>query len=282
MKTSISYLAGGMLGDFIYSLSVINEKYLETGKKGILYISEKGDTFRFGLENTYNDTYNIIKSQEYIEDYLIYNHVNIDIDLTIWRENKEVNYKNWYIKFSETYQVSWGKHRWISVNGKSVNGKSVNGKSVNGKSVNGKSVNGKSVNGKSVNGKSVKEINLTNKVLINTTNYRWPCHLDFQKVFELYQNDLVFIGSDKNQFNIFKEKTGIHIEYYKPDNFYDLCIAINSCKLFIGSQSALLHIAFALHKQVIMCQCVEEFSLDHGHYLIQGLSNEFSNVGYNL
>jgi hypothetical protein len=79
----IAYLAGGMLGDFIYSLSIIKEKYIQTGKKGILYISEKGDHFRNGLINTYNDTYDIIVKQDYIEKYEIYNNQPINIDLTL-------------------------------------------------------------------------------------------------------------------------------------------------------------------------------------------------------
>ena len=54
---TISYLSGGLLGDFIFQLSVILENYIATGKKGILYISNKGEEFRFGLENTYIDTY---------------------------------------------------------------------------------------------------------------------------------------------------------------------------------------------------------------------------------
>ena len=118
--------------------------------------------------------------------------------------------------------------------------------------------------------------------MINTTNYRWPCHINFQLLDNLYKNDLIFISSDENQYNIFKEKTGLNIELYKPENFNDLCIKIHSCKLFVGSQSAPLHIAFALHKNVIMGQCTEEFSLIHGHHYIQGLNNIFGNIRFDI
>ena len=37
----ITYCSGGMLGDFIQTLSVICEKYYLTGQKGILYMSER-------------------------------------------------------------------------------------------------------------------------------------------------------------------------------------------------------------------------------------------------
>lgn len=239
----ITYLAGGMLGDFIFELSVILEKYIETGKKGILYISNKGDEFRYGLENTYYDTYDIIKNLEYIEDYYIYNNESIDIDLTKWRDNKNVDYKNWYIKYSNTYNINWGKNKWLTCN---------------------------------------KDNKWENKVIINTTNYRWPCHIDFKKIKYIYGNDLIFVSSDINQFNIFKEKSGIELEFYLIKDFNDLCISINSCKLFIGSQSAPLHIAFAFHKDMIVGQCVEEFSQEHGHHYIQGLTDIFKNIKYNI
>ena len=146
----ISYLSGGLLGDFIYQLSIILENYINTGKKGILYISNKGEPFRFGLENTYNDTYKIIKNLNYISNYLIYNNEIIDIDLTKWRNNKDVDYKNWHIKFSKTFNINWGKHPWLT---------------------------------------SPTNKEWQNKVIINTTDYRWPCHLNFQKVFEKYTNN---------------------------------------------------------------------------------------------
>ena len=143
----ISYLAGGMLGDFIYSLSIIKEKYIQTGKKGILYISEKGDNFRNGLINTYNDTYDVIANQDYIEKYEIYNNQPITIDLTLWRWNAAVDYKNWYIKFTETYNIEWGKQKWLTVD---------------------------------------TDNKWSNKILINTTNYRWPCELDFHLLNTIY------------------------------------------------------------------------------------------------
>ena len=62
MSTPIIYISGGLLGDFIHQLSVINEKYLETGRKGVLYISTSvGDGFRFGIGRAYSDTLKTIK-----------------------------------------------------------------------------------------------------------------------------------------------------------------------------------------------------------------------------
>jgi hypothetical protein len=82
---SIIYISGGLLGDFIHQLSIINEVYIKTKKKGVLYIANIGDTFRNGLDKTYNDLYEIVILQEYIEDFKIYNNEKYDIDLSIWR-----------------------------------------------------------------------------------------------------------------------------------------------------------------------------------------------------
>ena len=241
----ISYLSGGLLGDFIYQLSVINEKYIESGKKGILYLSNKGDAFRNGLENTYKDLYNIIINQDYILDFKIYNNESIDIDLTEWRENRAVDYKNWYIKYSNTYNVNWGKNIWL----------------------------------KNISGKQNEKFE--NRIIINTTNYRWPYFIDFSNIYKIYGNDLLFISFDINQYNYFHDKTGLNLDFYNPIDFTNLCDCINSCKLFIGSQSALLHVAFAFKKNVIIGECEEECHPEHGHHYIQGLDHYFSKIKSN-
>lgn len=51
----VSYLSGGKTGDFIQQLSVVYEKYLETNEPAVVYISERGDTFRFGVKRAYQD-----------------------------------------------------------------------------------------------------------------------------------------------------------------------------------------------------------------------------------
>jgi hypothetical protein len=111
----ISYIAGGLFGDFIHQLSVIKEKYVLTNKKGILYISNNGEAFRLGLEDTYHKTYNLIISQDYIKEYKIYNGEPYDINLCSWRYNRFLYHDNWYRIFSDEYSIEWGKHQWLTV-----------------------------------------------------------------------------------------------------------------------------------------------------------------------
>lgn len=208
----IKYIIGGMFGDFIQGLSVINEKFYETGRKGILYISEQGEYFRNGLVNTYNDTYNIIIKQPYICDFKIYNNDVFDVNLIYWRSNPNLGSKNWYYIYKETYNIEWGKRIWLTV---------------------------------------PFEEKWENKIIINTTDNRWSKHIDYNLLKDLYKNDLIFIYSDEHQKDFFIRQTNIEVEYYKFNSFLELTTIINSCKLFVGCMSGPLAIAHALHKNRI-------------------------------
>ena len=103
------------MGDFLQSISVINEKFYQTGKKGILYITNGmgGGTFKKGLETTYNDTYNIISSQRYISKYEIYKEQPFDINLNHWYKSSLLYKQNWYYIYKSIYNIEWGSHPWI-------------------------------------------------------------------------------------------------------------------------------------------------------------------------
>jgi hypothetical protein len=101
----IKYKAGGLLGDFFNSLSVINEKFYETGRKGILYLSNDGEPFRHGLDKAYNDTYNIIHQQRYISKYFKYTGDQYNIDLTSWREIVYYTVNNRYLSWIDVYVI---------------------------------------------------------------------------------------------------------------------------------------------------------------------------------
>jgi hypothetical protein len=208
----ISYIVGGMFGDFIQSLSIICEKFYRTGRKGILYISERGDVFRNGLENTYNDTYNLIMKQKYIHDFKIYNNESYDVDLVAWRSNPRLFKQNLYYTFSQTYCVPWGKTKWLEAS---------------------------------------FDDKWKNKVVINTTSYRYIDYKELL-LNEYCNEELLFISSNKKEHEFFEAQTGIAIEYYEFKNFLELTTIINSCKLFIGSLSGPFCIANAMHKKRIL------------------------------
>lgn len=226
-KNPIKYTSGGRLGDFINQLSVINEKYLKTGRKGILYIGFTGDKFSNKIQGTYTDTYEIIKSQPYIEDYKIHKGEKYDIDLSRWRN--DMTSGNLYNIFSRTYNIEWGKTKWLFLDEDKYYDE------------------------------KWKDI-----VLINTTKRRFK-NLDYDSLYEKYNDNLIFISYIENDYSYFLNKTNLKIQNYIPISFEDLCIAINSCKLFVGGLSMPLTIAYALKKELVIASPKNPSSLEETH-----------------
>ena len=239
----IKYLMGGLFGDFIQTLSVINEKFYTTGRKGIIYLSDRGDNFTGGVENTYEDTHLIITKQNYIHSYVIYDNQEYDIDLTSWRNeldtilsiNPEIN---WFDIFKSNYNINWGKHKWLTIQ---------------------------------------KEDCFKDIVFINTTNYRWPVSTNFKLLYETYSNNLVFIGY-VNQYLYFTKATGINVQFLECNTFDKLCTAISSCKLFMGSLSGPLSLAHACHKDRIIGLNND----NNDRQLNSNLDKEWKNVRYTV
>jgi hypothetical protein len=212
----ITYASSGRLGDFIQTLSVINETFYNTGKKGIVYI-RNDETFSNGLIKTHSDTYQVIKSQKYIYDYKIYQNENIDIDLDKWFLNKDLLYRtNWINIFTFTYNINWGKTKWLNL---------------------------------------PYDKKWEDKVLINIMHYRKSVNIDFNKLYNRFSDSLVFISFNKTDYEEFVKDTNLNIENYTPNSFTEACIAINSCKLLVASLSGILTIGHACHKNRLIGLC---------------------------
>jgi hypothetical protein len=209
---SITYISGGLLGDFFHQLSIINEIYIKTNKKGILYIANIGDKFRDSLEKTYDDLHEIIFLQEYIEDFKIYNNEKYDINLSDWRNYFSSNTRICNI-FKNIYDIEWGRHKWIN------------------------------------NIPIFKE--WENKKIINTTHYRFPNEIFLKQLKSLDLTNFVYVSIFKYEYEYFVNKTNIQIPYYSPKSLMELCIILNSCEKFMGSLSAPLSIATSLHKNCV-------------------------------
>jgi len=212
----ITYVSGGLLGDFIHQLSVINETFLETGRKGVLYIANNtgGDTFRFSLTKTYEDTYKIIINQNYIKEYKIFNGEKCDINLSDWRNSQLLYKTNFYDIFYDTFKINWGTNKWINV---------------------------------------PYDEKFKETILISNNSYRSATNIDFYKICKIYKNKIKFLDLDAEQTKKFKSIYNLQdSDLFTPNSLYELCVAINSCKLFIGNLSGPLTFAYALHKQCIV------------------------------
>ena len=222
----ISYIAGGLFGDFFNQLSVIKENYISTGKRGILYIANIGDSFKFGLENTYEKTYELIMNQDYIKDYKLYNGEHCDINLSEWRNNWLLYSHNWYIIFRDTYKIEWGRHKWID---------------------------------------APKLDTWADKVIINEPAYR-VSKINYHKLYDKYKGKLVFVAfksTNYTDYDTFIQKTGLNVQYYSPENVVDLATILNSCALFVGIPSGMMAIAFAVQANILLGRppCNSEYAM---------------------
>jgi len=232
----LKYVSGGLLGDLIHNLSVINENYVNTGKRGILYISNKygGDDFTYGMEKSFNDIKEIISNQNYLVDFKLHNGEAFDINLNEWRNSDLLYHDNWHSIYKKTYNIEWGSRKWLNV---------------------------------------PYDSRWENKIVINTSS-RFPNNISYEFLKEHFGESLVYVSYNVADYETFIEKSKINIFYYKCTSFTELCTIINSCKQFIGSLSAPLSIAHALHKDRIVG--LDIYSKDNVHVL--GLNNIWKNL----
>jgi hypothetical protein len=210
----IKYLGSGHLGDMIHTLSVINENYLQNGRKGILYVSDKINVFHYPLIKTFNDTFEIINSQKYISKYCIYDETPIDIDLGSWRSSNLLYKNNWYTIFKSIYNVEWGKRKWLNL-------------------------------------PNIEKWN--DKLIITCSNQRLPSG-KIDVILNKYKNeDIYYVTQDIENYNLFIKKYDIkNLKCYITESLYEMICIINSCKLLFSNLSSPLAFAFGLHKESIV------------------------------
>jgi len=173
-----------------------------------------GDRFRYGPDFTFKDTYDVISTQKFIKEYKKHNNEPYDIDLTSW--------------FIDSRHLLHHTH-WYNIFKNAYN-----------------------LEWGSHPWISVPiDTKWSDITLINVRQERFGTEVDYSKLAN--KGKLVFIAAEIGDYNYFKQVTHLDVEYYKPLSFTDLCIAINSCKLFVCGISAPLAIANALHKSCVIC-----------------------------
>ena len=238
----IQYICGGLLGDFIQSLSIPYEKFKRTGRRANIYLADGfgGDNFRFGLQNTYNDIFDIISKQFYIKEFKMYSgETNIDINLNDWRRCTKLYKANLYEIYKTTFDSEWGNEKWLFIDTDSS-----------------------------------FRTKWEDKIVINTTYYRFPDNIDFQELYNKYDGKLVFVSNQPQEYAFFLSRTFLKISHYNPSSFTELCNIISSCQLFIGSLSSPLSIAHAIDKKRIMGlmnNCIDNIA-------VSGLEQKWSNM----
>lgn len=221
----VTYASGGLLGDFIHQLSVIHQKYLETGRRGILYIANLGDRFRTGIDQTYADTFDIISKQTYIKDYKIHNGEPVDINLSAWRADPMLFKCNWHDLYKKVYSVDWGTKPWLNINNISMPSAEI-----------------------------FNSMDWRNKVVINTSKFRYPTKINFTELIAKYGVDnIVYIGFQEKEYYRFVHNSGLAtIKFHKLSSLVEMCHIINASAQMVGSLSAPMAFATAMHKEMLI------------------------------
>ena len=239
-EVPIIYLSSGKLGDFMHQLSVVNEFYIKTGKRGIIYL-ENQFFFEQTLLKTFSDLYPIIKKQIYIKDFYIYNNQKYDIDLKQWRNNPLLYKDSWFKIFNSTYQIdSWGKNKWINL-------------------------------------EYIEKYN--NCILICNSprriNYNFMNNVN--KLFKKTDKKVLFTCTDKSEYQTFKQLSNFDCEFEIFNSLNDWWNAISSCYLFIGNISSPLCVAYACHKMniAILSEGKEEIDNNFFYKLTDEVSDKY-------
>jgi hypothetical protein len=205
----IRYGCGGRLGDTIHQLSIVNENYLKTGRKGVVYLSDRlGDPFDKRAELTFNDIRGIIEAQPYIESLHIHNGEPFDINLSQWRSNGFNYNHSWKQMFEGTFNISWNTTPWIN---------------------------------------TTPNLQYKDTTFLCIGINRYNHVLRYQEMYQRIPN-LVFLGTSQEVYDIFVSKAGFKMPYLICSTFVDLASVIMGCKGIIGSLSMPLALADSMWK----------------------------------
>ena len=220
----INFVSGGQLGDLIHELFVVKNICSKNNFKANLYIVdisyniETCGNFTYDLEKTYNDLYDLIVCQDYINFFGILPKIFNEnfINLCIWRNHIEAT------KINNQYSKCWTDILKDTYNLKIENSDFTNWLTVN------------------------DDDYTKDKVLIHRSIHRHNPSFDWNFYLDKINDDILFITTNEHEWNIFPYKRE-NIKIYLKSNIFDITRAINSCKYFIGNQSSNFAIACSLN-----------------------------------
>lgn len=212
----MNYLSGGLLGDFIFQLSIIKENYLIHGERGNLFLYSdytRGGAWAFGVEKAFNDTKDIILQQQYINDYQIYNNQYLAeyVDLSDWRANAIVDKTSYYTLFKNKYGVEWGKHKWLSL---------------------------------------PNETKYSGTILMSASKMRINEQFNYNNL-KKYNKPIYFATTNIDEYTNFKNVTVFNIPVILFPTLLEFWTAINSCYLYVSTFGSFLCASYAMNKENI-------------------------------
>lgn len=209
-------------GDLISYLAGLKKLSKDKGKKIIIYqrLNLIGIGF-VGAKHPFQDKdgydicmpqsmfdmlYPLIKSQDYIEDFIVYNGQEIEMDMDkcrmeIYTNQPHGSLNRWFFHVYPEMNCDLSKE-WISVSSGTLH---------------------------------------MDKIIINITD-RYRNYIINYFFLKKYQDKILFAGT-QDEYNRFCEQWGVDVKYLEVNNFLELAIAIKSCKFFLGNQSFCFQLA---------------------------------------
>jgi len=212
----ITYVTGGRLGDFIHTLWVVKQKWLETNEKGCVLLSQGfgSDRFARGVDATFEELYPIVSKQPYIETFKLFKEKSLPegcVNLNSWRRCRLIHRHNWDTVFSDTYKIN-----------------------------------------KTDNDKGWIEYETDNKwkdtVVIHQSLERIDPNFEWESI--LKNNKCTFVTCNLTEYETFKYKNIVDV--YVAKDLSEIVTIIGSCKTFCGNHSGPLAIAVALGKNAYL------------------------------
>ena len=207
----INFMSGGLCGDFIHQMSVVKNICKIYGDKADLYISDCGDSWKFGKIQAYKDLYGIVISQDYINDfrYLEKEFEGDCIDLNDWRKTVATTHaetgrynKCWSELLSEEYAYRIpDEYKWMKP--------------------------------------SINKVQI--ELLIHRSKHRHNDSFNWIKVLD--GRKAVFITTDITEWEQFHYKEFAELKIVST--ITEVANNIAACGQFIGNQSAMFAIACA-------------------------------------
>lgn len=237
MNKFIKYKTSSPCGDLISILPSIRQLYRVLGKKAVIYQAldivgqglqgidqpfknSNGESIMMG-EEMFKMIIPLLKSQEYIEDMLVYKGQEVDYDLDEIRLKTftnqplgSINRWSFYVFPEMACDLS---EAWIDANTVYKLDRVVSNKEIKFHH-------------------DICLINFTDRYRNNWINYFF---------LKEYQTKLKFIGLPKEH-SSFCKKWGLNIPILNIESFLGLATALNSCKFFMGNASMAYQIAEGL------------------------------------
>lgn len=216
-----------MLGDFIHTLAVVKNICERENAIANIYLSDEinrygGDVWKFGSQRAHADLAHLVNKQAYVNKFELFsnpttpiNHLAPFLNLNYWRDGITTDYfrdgvycKSWSEFLSSCYQYKIKPpYKWIDLD--------------------------------------IKDPDTMDKIVIHRSTHRHNPLFNWDLILSNINEEIIFLTCTADEYYLFPFKSD-KIKMKLINTISEMASCINSCRLFIGNQSAPFALASAL------------------------------------